>query len=175
VTGAFQMDTESGDACKNYLSVLAQMNHVPSSFILSLGRGWLSQTLPPDVSMGPQRQCYQNAGLLALERSELTYVEGYACPVDGIPVNHAWCVDEKGCVVDNTFVRPDLADYYGVPVSRGALQSLVADLGHWGLFAEHMTPDLLMACLNDVQAGAWPADATAAESVRQMLDAFMPE
>jgi hypothetical protein len=165
-----QLGTARDGACSQYLGHLAQIGHVPSSLILSLGRQWTAQERPADVHLGPQRQCFQNAGLLALERDDLTYVEGYAYPAGLFPVNHAWCVDAQGRVIDNTLRQPEATDYYGVPISRSTQQTRVQESGYWGLFAEQMTLEFLKACLADVQAGAWPADMAAAEAVCRLLD-----
>lgn len=63
---------------------------------------------------GRPKECYHNAYLLALSNPRLIYCEGYA--VSGnvpLPVAHAWCIDEKGNVIDPTW--KDGRSYYGVP------------------------------------------------------------
>ena len=47
----------------------------------------------------------------------LTYCEGYAIPDIGSIVHemdHAWCVDADGRVIDNSWRKPGLA-YFGIP------------------------------------------------------------
>lgn len=156
-------------ACRQFLESMAQLNHVPSIFLLKLGRDWVAQPLPDDVPPGPIRQCYENAGALALERPELTYVEGYAYPPGLIPVHHAWCVDRQGRVIDNTLASAAHSEYFGVPVSRDHLYETVGQRKHWGILVEHMTARHLAACLEDVQAGAWPASEEAAAAMRELL------
>jgi hypothetical protein len=166
----------TAEGCRQYLAGMAHLGHVPSVFMMKLGRAWAPQALPVSVPRGPQRRCYENAGTLAIERPELTYVEGYAAaPGSIIPVNHAWCVDAEGRVVDNTFVEPENSQYLGVAISSTTLRALVMENGHWGLFAEHMTPTLLDTCLADLQAGAWPAEGAAAAEVRDLLRPFLAD
>lgn len=163
------VSTAHPDVCREYLVALSKLDHIPSIFLLKLGRPWQAQALPGQVSRGRPRQCYENAGTLAMSRPDLTYVEGYACPPGIPPVHHAWCVDADGCVVDNTFTDPEDAKYYGVPISRAKLEQFIQAQKHWGLFAEQMTPETLNAAIADVQAGPWAVDADAAESVLALL------
>ncbi|KWA83942.1 hypothetical protein WL29_21485 [Burkholderia ubonensis] len=161
------------ESCRQFLQCLAQINHLPSIFILKLGRDWFPQALPADVPRGPQRQCYENAGTLVLRQPELSYVEGYACPPGLIPVHHAWCVDAHGRVIDNTLSDPANSLYFGVPFTRDLLWETISDTKHWGLLAEHMTPAMLYGYLKDVQAGAWPAENAAATEVGELLRQFL--
>lgn len=118
--------------CLHFLEAMARMQHVPSVFMLQMGRAWTPQPLPAWVSPGPKRQCYQNAGNLVIENRGLTYVEGYAQPPGLPPVHHAWCVDAEGRVIDNTFDDPEDAQYYGVPLTAQTLRELVETVKCWG-------------------------------------------
>lgn len=61
-----------------------------------------------------------NATHLACELPHLTYVEGKVT-IYGVPIDHAWCVDEEGFVVDNTLDTAKdgsmdrISGYFGVP------------------------------------------------------------
>jgi hypothetical protein len=82
-------------------------------------------------------QCYHNAGALHLQHPQWTYCEGFACPVDvGIPVSHAWLLDEEGLVVDATW-KPG-AVYLGLPFTASYCMQTWEDTGYWGLWAEHV-------------------------------------
>src|SRR5260221_725834 len=71
-----------------------------------------------NIAPGVAQGCYRNATLVALERGDLTYVEGYAT-VHGVPISHAWLVDRTGLVLEPTLRPKDSADrtigYFGVP------------------------------------------------------------
>jgi hypothetical protein len=155
--------------CLHFLEAMARMEHVPSVFTLKMGRAWRAQSLPAGVPQGPKRQCYQNAGTLAIENSDLTYVEGYAQPPGLPPVHHAWCVDAEGFVIDNTFTDPEDAQYFGVPISPPALRELVEKVQCWGLFAEMMSAETLLRAVDDVQAGPYAVPAPEADAVRALI------
>lgn len=167
------MQAPRAETCRQFLEALARISHVPSIFILKLGRDWVPHALPADVPRGPQRRCYENAGTLVLRQPGLSYVEGYACPPGLIPVHHAWCVDTQGRVIDNTLADPANTLYFGVPFSRDLLWETISDTKHWGLLAEHMTPEMLSGYLKDVQAGAWPAEDSTAIEVGELLRPFL--
>lgn len=62
--------------------------------------------------------CYSNALALALSYPErFTYCEGFATVMD-IAINHAWCLDEDGFVIDPTWQddtpMSDSAEYFGI-------------------------------------------------------------
>jgi hypothetical protein len=67
------------------------------------------------------KACFQNATLLMLEQPDLTYVEGKVS-VYGLPIDHAWCVDQNGLVIDPTLVGDSdlsrLGGYFGIPFER---------------------------------------------------------
>lgn len=72
--------------------------------------------LPVGVRRAKMGQCYLNARRLVKRRPEdFTYVEGIALlNDDGIWRGHAWCIDNEGYVVDNTW-NPVGLRYIGVP------------------------------------------------------------
>lgn len=90
-----------------------------SELLLEKGRFFTPAELPDSVGRLPARACYANAFAVATARSELTYVEGYAvCEAVAenlLHINHAWCVDSGGTVVDPTWPTPGLA-YLGLPL-----------------------------------------------------------
>lgn len=97
-------------------------------FIGKNGQAFKPRKLPTGVERGMPKECYKNALLLAVARSsELIYVEGLALGL--IPVQHAWCVDYDGFVVDPTWCggkNPKLGtEYFGVKINTQYAQDAV--------------------------------------------------
>lgn len=84
---------------------------------------------------GTPKECYKNASLLVLERTDLTYAEGFATTPatqsltkayaddlnkPGLTFQHAWAVDKAGNVVDPTWDHPEKNTYFGVKYERKA-------------------------------------------------------
>lgn len=69
---------------------------------------------------GPPKQCFSNTFKACLADESLIYCEGYATSpqVGGIPIHHAWCVNEQGQVIDLT---TNLEDYFGIPFTHKAM------------------------------------------------------
>lgn len=69
----------------------------------------------PRYEMGEPRACYHNSATATLGNPELRYVEGYAWTknTEGLPIHHAWNLDEDGNVVDLTWGGEGIA-YLGV-------------------------------------------------------------
>jgi hypothetical protein len=87
--------------------------------ILELGRSYrrddtlLSRNLR--TLSREKKMCYRNSAEIALQRPDLTYVEGYAfadIPLP-FPVAHAWLVTDDGLVVDPTWDAG--FEYFGIP------------------------------------------------------------
>ena len=93
-------------------------------------------TIGPDSFAGPRdppRACFMNAARLAFKTPALTYVEGkVSCHL--IPIDHAWCVDQSGIVVDPTLTPTlDLSGYFGVPLKTEYVRRAVIKNRRWGL------------------------------------------
>lgn len=72
-----------------------------------------------------QKECFKNAAELAFQAG-LRYVEGYAMRPDlGIPIAHAWNLDEDGGVIDVTWRKAEDAQYLGIIFS---IQTLSREL-----------------------------------------------
>lgn len=104
--------------------------------VLKQGKFFTPEKKPDDIKLGPKKECFANAAKLALERSNLTYVEGYAMVNDRLPlpIAHAWCVDKKGRVVDNTWENPGVA-YFGVPFKTSYLAKKLSETGVYGILS----------------------------------------
>ena len=63
---------------------------------------------------GKMKECFLNAYHLSQSEEGLTYCEGYAMGI--IPVLHAWCINQKGQVIDNTWITGE--EYFGVEFTR---------------------------------------------------------
>jgi hypothetical protein len=92
-----------------------------------------------DVS-GPIKECFTNA-YLAAEGNGWTYVEGYADSI--IPVQHAWCLDGDGIVVETTWETPG-TEYFGVPLSTEWVGRVVAENGYWGVLGNDWLRDAVL-------------------------------
>ena len=102
----------------------------PADFVLQEGRTWTPAQLPRGIRLGQPGQCYKNAFNLAL-RNRITYVEGYAGDV--VPIAHAWCIDEEGRVVDNTWSDSEQCVYFGVAFDSEYVESTVLRQRIYGL------------------------------------------
>jgi len=80
---------------------------------------------------GEWKQCYANS-YAAAEMNGWSYVEGYAASV--IPVLHAWCLDEKGTLVETTWDEP-ADEYVGIVMDTEWVLSVCAETGYWGVLA----------------------------------------
>lgn len=104
--------------------------------VLKQGKFFTPEKRPENIELGSKKECFANASKLALERSDLTYVEGYAMINDRLPlpIAHAWCVDKKGRVIDNTWEKPGVS-YFGVPFKTSYLAKKLSEAGVYGILS----------------------------------------
>jgi hypothetical protein len=84
---------------------------------------------------GPRRtrgQCYMNAFKAANADRGLIYVEGW-CHMGLIPIEHAWCIDRRGRVVDPTL--PEASGYFGIPFQWTYVQRTALRTGVYGIIS----------------------------------------
>lgn len=114
------------------------------AFLLAHGKHYKPHSRPKGVKLGPAKLCFMNAFLLANDNPDAyTYVEGFAVPKGiGLPLEHAWCVDKDGNVIDNTW--GDATEYFGVPFKIDAIRRVLLDKGTYGIIDdwEHKHPIL---------------------------------
>lgn len=104
----------------NYLTFVADCE--PSwglaTFIKKFGRQWHALEKCKTTYYGNAKECFANAQselYATRHKSELVYVEGFACATDyTVPVHHAWLIDEQGMVRDPTWQDAHSCLYFGV-------------------------------------------------------------
>lgn len=93
------------------------------ALVLDAGRAWEAGPAPDWLRRGKLRDCYYNSLRLMIqaigEGRPLWYVEGYYLAgwpdgTQGIPTQHAWCVDDQDRVIDPTWPHPELTAYHGL-------------------------------------------------------------
>lgn len=120
-----QLDTFAGDTRRS----LEYADTSPYRLVLEYGVGGEVRDWP-DHKRGPSKECFANAGRLALSHPEYTYVEGWAFSF--IPVHHAWVLDERGRIIETTWPTPG-DDYLGIRVRYETLSEIVLKTKYWGL------------------------------------------
>jgi hypothetical protein len=142
------MTTVNINECKQYLEQVENLRQshgkhpdyvTPYQYILNHGREYGPRVFPKGIKKGTPRLCYMNAFDLASRNHKFKYVEGVATNV--IPVDHAWCVNEAGEVVDPTWDKTMLsgkernADYFGVEIPIPKLYEIMMLTRTYGVFA----------------------------------------
>jgi hypothetical protein len=103
-------------------------------FILRNGDEYKGRKLPKGYRRGTPKECYANAARLVGEKPGLRYVEGFVWR-DSLPlaIQHAWCIDAKGRVIDVTLGDPEKCQYMGIAVIRAELWDELRKTGYFGL------------------------------------------
>lgn len=105
-------------------------------FVLKQGEWMSPPSEPPNIELGEMKQCFMNAGRMALFNDDYEYVEGYMISTSiPFPIHHGWVV-KKGTneVIDPTMGwRPD-ARYVGVRHPQKFLMRKINENGYWGTF-----------------------------------------
>src|SRR5262245_18544521 len=117
---------------RNYLEGMAESwarlkaPAIMERFVVRNGKPFKGRKLPRSYDRDEAKQCFSNAGRLALMENGLRYVEGYVIG-DNLPIaiHHAWLIDAKGKVVDTTLKNPERYQYLGVVVGTDALRKEV--------------------------------------------------
>jgi hypothetical protein len=95
----------------------------PADLLLQHGL-WFDQAgSHPHVRRGMVKQCFQNAARVVLRRPvEFRYFEGFAISSVGIPMHHAWLVDNDGRAWDQTWPPGKSGPLVGVHVPTFVLR-----------------------------------------------------
>lgn len=137
---------------------------------LSKGTPWSQGSVLRDGVPGPARECFRNAGLLALEDASLTYVEGFACTAAvGIAMHHAWVVTADGKVLDPTWQEG--SSYCGIGVRTDIFSRLLSSTGIWGIFCDQGMPSWFNESPESWQV-AFPASSPPAPAEPQTSVSF---
>ncbi len=107
-------------------------------FVLTYGLPLIRTSgLPRDIKKGPVKQCYQNATRL-MSHNNLIYCEGFA--FSGLIVTmHAWNLDDKGNVIDNTWctrgkkLKMEATEYLGIPFSNDFVFKTIRERTYYGV------------------------------------------
>lgn len=104
------------------------------AFLYQHGRRWPYQPLPAAVKPGSRGECYRNAAMLVLRDCEFIYCEGLALGAV-LPVQHAWCLDDAGRVIDPTWhgLKHDVEqlEYVGIAFQTEYLRDVLLDSKRW--------------------------------------------
>lgn len=96
-----------------YLRVIHNRSRPPAySLILEHGMACYTNRHSFDGPLGERGMCYMNSFHAVIEDPSLTYMEGF-CSTMGIPIQHAWCLNRKGKVIETTL--PNAEGYFGIP------------------------------------------------------------
>ena len=92
--------------------------------------------LPKWVEKGTPKECFSNAGRLALADDRLTYCEGFAMRDNlQFPIHHAWARNESGAIIDATWNDPTDCTYLGIEFPTKFLRKWTFRNKYWGLLA----------------------------------------
>lgn len=124
------------------LRMEANMGLVGSRFLLAAGIAGGPRSTAR-YKRGLPKKCYQNAFELATNNPDLTYCEGRAVGAM-FPVEHAWCIDAQGRVVDNTWIDGDAQQaYFGAAFKTDFLLGWVERQARYGVLCEMFPRELL--------------------------------
>jgi hypothetical protein len=122
---------------RQYLRLIAKMSGPMADrarFLLRRGRAFRTGRHTYSGPRGTPKLCFMNAGNLAIANPEMTYVEGYVRLLGSIPIEHAWCMDPDGVVVDPTLkTGEDIDHYFGAAFTTDFLVHTIRRSGVWGL------------------------------------------
>lgn len=137
-----------------------QSHYTPTSFILKFGKPYWTDTNSFSGKRGTPKNCYKNAFRLMTSNPEYyTYVEGYV-DIGVLSIEHAWCINPSGIVVDPTLEAPEKAKtivkphgYFGVAFSSDYVFKLaiktkgygVLDFNNRELYDGKVPPEIFLA------------------------------
>jgi hypothetical protein len=122
---------------RQYLGTMSKMSGPMADrarFLLRRGRGFRTGRHTYSGPRGTPKLCFMNAGNLAIANPEMTYVEGYVRLMGSIPIEHAWCIDATGRIIDPTLRNgKDVDCYFGAAFTTEFLLRTIQRSGVWGI------------------------------------------
>jgi hypothetical protein len=101
------------------------------------GRSWPSRSCPEKYGRGAEGACFANATRLVMEfgaQDQLQYCEGVASlHYLNFSFIHAWAIDRRGFVIDNTYDDPTAWDYVGVIYPSPAYRAHIIRVDDFGV------------------------------------------
>lgn len=123
--------------------------------LLEYGKAYPTDEETYTGKRGKAHMCYSNAARKAAGDPDLTYVEGFVS-VFGLPLAHAWNIDEHGVVVDPTLKSANGVDgYFGVAFKTEVLQREMQLTKKYGMFTgteNHKQIDRVLGSMKDIVA-----------------------
>lgn len=136
---------------RDYLEMLAGIHErnglpggiiSPARWLLDHGVEYTEHASVPKHLMGEPQRCFANAGRAALLDDIYTYVEGYVL-VHGVPIEHAWLVDDYDLIYEVTISDRESVDgYFGAPIDRYTLRQTVLRTEMWGVLDPMFNPEM---------------------------------
>jgi hypothetical protein len=94
-------------------------------YVIQHGRPFVGIERPKGFRRRAAKQCFHSATMLAID-GRGTYVEGYAAPYHGkLLIEHAWIMVDAVHAIDVTWIDPERAAYFGVPIPSAVLAKLL--------------------------------------------------
>jgi DNA topoisomerase IB len=137
---AIRKAAQDPEGLKQYLDLVDKMSGGKSieSFVKQHG-----QTFHFDADSfkggGVPHLCYMNAAKMAQDNPSLKYAEGFLS-LHGVPIQHVWCVDKEGKVVDPTLDKKaakSVDAYHGVLFNTAHLNKTLLRTGVYGMLGGH--------------------------------------
>ena len=110
-------------------------------FVLTYGREFPFAVLPAGVRKRRLGRCFSNAWqLVESNPGKYIYVEGFALSI--IPMEHAWCIDRQGNIIDPTWHDGRGSQYFGVPFKSDFVRATILERERYGVLTnwEHGYP-----------------------------------
>jgi hypothetical protein len=159
------------------LNAEARMGSIGSDFLVSAGASFTSRRADHAYPGGMRGACFENAFQLARRNPELTYCEGRALSLGIVPIEHAWCIDVDGKVIDTTWDDCE-TEYVGVQFATPFLIEWVARRRLFGVLANEFPVELINSAPSTFLARPSPAQLAGAtrvlERARSILQGTRP-